>query len=1005
MADLKQLKVKHDDDFAENDPLAELTRIMGGMPQATGAGEVDDDFGIDLERELMGELEQDVEPYARHPLQPREPAPDEHVLPDLGQSFEDELAAEFSASLESVGDMGEHEDVDRDAPAYDQTGYGARAYDSPVRAQAGIAPPTADFDRADDEAAFVDMNFTAAPAEPASGPVRAAGQANDFLTAQPRHGLQEPASDVAADAGITRSAGDDEPVGWGGEPDAAIAGREQDAAPTAPATNEPVFDPFAELAAMALPPAAPEPERIAEASPRARSEVPGEQEETQEWADVDFGEIRDRDAAIAEASMTVEPDPVGQAEIGPGASETDPRPLWADRRFGPSDLDDVQDDVLAHMELGFEQAAPRADRAAQPVAFDGVNPVEMPVEPEVMQSAWQDDHAVAQMPVEPAAPNNDTSQDAADLRATGDADWTQAQSDRADFDAVVWNRPQPVQAATHVARADQAPPAETPRAGFARAAEAPAIETMDVPEGGVEIADETGIPELVQEDEPRLDLADELDMEFASAFEELNRDKPGLSEPQGWSRATDAASLAAERRVADEAAHDDFALGLDETDLAIDDTFDFGGAEPDYDDGGQWRQDGFDDAPGQEAMAAEWPDEAYQVHATDETELASAFHGAAPHADAAEEAPRSGRRGLMIAALVAGVAVVGGISAFALSWGSGDPEAAPAMVKADPSPVKVRPETPGGVTVPNEDKIVYERVAGGDEPGAPAQEKLLSAAEEPVDLVVRDVTPVAPDEADAAPGKSEDRIAPETSNLPGVAGDEPALVTPRRVRTMIVKPDGTLVPRDEPLEVATAAEVEPVPAPLEPPKPAPEPVAAVPAPEPVAPAPEAPVAQDGVGNAEASDNTAAPAPAEADSAPVRVVETTTIRQSGTQKVPDRGPVAPTRPSDQPVEIVGNTRQVNRETQVAALDTQAPKPGEWSMQIASQPSPEGAQQSYVNLAGRYGSILKGRGVNIVKADIAGKGTFWRVRIPAGSRAEATSLCEQYKAAGGSCFVAK
>ncbi|MGO4839278.1 SPOR domain-containing protein, partial [Rhizobiaceae sp. 2RAB30] len=35
----------------------------------------------------------------------------------------------------------------------------------------------------------------------------------------------------------------------------------------------------------------------------------------------------------------------------------------------------------------------------------------------------------------------------------------------------------------------------------------------------------------------------------------------------------------------------------------------------------------------------------------------------------------------------------------------------------------------------------------------------------------------------------------------------------------------------------------------------------------------------------------------------------------------------------------------------------------------------------------------------------KGTFWRVRIPAGNRNEAISLCESYKSAGGNCFVSK
>ena len=76
-----------------------------------------------------------------------------------------------------------------------------------------------------------------------------------------------------------------------------------------------------------------------------------------------------------------------------------------------------------------------------------------------------------------------------------------------------------------------------------------------------------------------------------------------------------------------------------------------------------------------------------------------------------------------------------------------------------------------------------------------------------------------------------------------------------------------------------------------------------------------------------------------------------------------------------------------------------------MQIASQPSEAAAQSSYQDLVRRYGSVLEGREANIVKADIAGKGTFWRVRVPAQSRNDAISLCESYKAAGGNCFVSR
>ena len=115
------------------------------------------------------------------------------------------------------------------------------------------------------------------------------------------------------------------------------------------------------------------------------------------------------------------------------------------------------------------------------------------------------------------------------------------------------------------------------------------------------------------------------------------------------------------------------------------------------------------------------------------------------------------------------------------------------------------------------------------------------------------------------------------------------------------------------------------------------------------------------------------------------------------------PAAPSRPAEQPVDIVGEVKP----EQVAAVApaAAAPAAGSWSMQIASQPSEAAAQSSYRDLAKRYSSVLGGRQASIVKAEIAGKGTFWRVRVPAESRSEAIRLCESYKAAGGNCFVSK
>ena len=80
-------------------------------------------------------------------------------------------------------------------------------------------------------------------------------------------------------------------------------------------------------------------------------------------------------------------------------------------------------------------------------------------------------------------------------------------------------------------------------------------------------------------------------------------------------------------------------------------------------------------------------------------------------------------------------------------------------------------------------------------------------------------------------------------------------------------------------------------------------------------------------------------------------------------------------------------------------------GGYGIQIASLPSEDEAKKSYANLSNKFASVIGGRGVEIRKAEIAGKGTYYRVRIPAGSKDEAASLCERYRQAGGSCLISK
>ncbi|ANK85467.1 MULTISPECIES: SPOR domain-containing protein [unclassified Rhizobium] len=357
----------------------------------------------------------------------------------------------------------------------------------------------------------------------------------------------------------------------------------------------------------------------------------------------------------------------------------------------------------------------------------------------------------------------------------------------------------------------------------------------------------------------------------------------------------------------------------------------------------------------------------------------------------------------------------------------------PRVITADKEPVKVVPENPGGKTVPNQDKAVYDRVAGSAE--EPKQKALVSSDEAPVDVVQRTLTPEALPEDDESAG-ADDRVTPtavgETEDprlLPNHANaddasasdaDKTPSVSPRKVRTMIVKPDGTLVAREESAPVdQPAPPPQPMPsvtaqsAPSAPPAagsaasfPASAEIASADArsaaPVQTAPAQPSPAAS-------ADGQAANPAPVDA---PVRPVKTATIA--------DTAPVPIARPADQPVNVVstvtdkGNVRtpaqqpkptQVASATPAAAQPQQAASAGGYGLQIASLPSEDEANKSYANLSKKFAGVLGGRAHEIRRADIAGKGTFYRVRIPVGSKDEAAALCEQYRAAGGSCLISK
>ncbi len=508
-----------------------------------------------------------------------------------------------------------------------------------------------------------------------------------------------------------------------------------------------------------------------------------------------------------------------------------------------------------------------------------------------------------------------------------------------------YSRPEPV-----------AYPASGNRAMKDRYEEVPDVETIEVADRAVALADDLDIPELDFEEElPPVSAYDDLDTDFSSLLNDMNdsdampADLPrgyadvagttyaGRDDPYRANAAAPVVRAGAASTIPGVRPHDQDAFSLDTDDLP--DSRLTAGAP--YGDDYDYNPD-LDDALAVPGMAA------------------------------AHQEARPPRRGLLVAGIVGGVALIGALGAFALSFGNDGDADTLAIVKADDGPIKVRPENPGGTNVPNQDSKVYQTVVGEGTSTDPQQEKLVTTAEEPVDM-----TPVEDDPVVA--GKSEDRIEQILQEAEGQSDAEIAAVAPRKVRTLVVRPDGTLVPREESDAAGTTDNDIRTDA--------------------VTSGQEAIVDTAG-----AEDPDAGAALAELGDNPVEVdqqvasVEPAATEPSG--QTPADAPIAPPRPSEQPVDVVGEVKP----DQVASAATSAAG-GAWSMQIASQPSEAAAQASYQNLLSRYGSVLNGREANIVKADIAGKGTFWRVRIPAPTRNEAISLCESYKSAGGNCFVSK
>ena len=208
----------------------------------------------------------------------------------------------------------------------------------------------------------------------------------------------------------------------------------------------------------------------------------------------------------------------------------------------------------------------------------------------------------------------------------------------------------------------------------------------------------------------------------------------------------------------------------------------------------------------------------------------------------------------------------------------------------------------------------------------------------------------------------------------------PLELKPRSVRTVVVRPDGTIVsseaPKPKPIVVGTTSVT--------------------------APALSLQNQVETAINTTPSGITEEPIQTAAIAAPKKVTTVPVTSLRTTEAAPAAAPAAETvatpavKPAVAPVAAAPKPEPASNDL------PQVSSP--YAVQVSSQRSAEGAKRSYVTLSRRFASILDGRGVDYRQVEVKGK-NYVRVRIPAQDRATANQICSQLKNAGGDCFVTR
>jgi hypothetical protein len=355
---------------------------------------------------------------------------------------------------------------------------------------------------------------------------------------------------------------------------------------------------------------------------------------------------------------------------------------------------------------------------------------------------------------------------------------------------------------------------------------------------------------------------------------------------------------------------------------------------------------------------------------------------------------RASRVGQYVGAAVAVVLLLA--AGFGVYWvfGMGQPDAQAPVLTADASPDKAAP--PAGSSAPTateaDGSVVFNKMDGVQDTAAEA----IVSRDDSADTSVADVATTVGDGADDS------------------ALTEGGLAN-RKVRTVTVRPDGTIVSGDD---AVAGSEALPVDRPNVPDLPGADVqrsdlLAAIPdgtaaGPIAAATAEGGPTAMDSVDTT--TDATSVAALIEPDA--TASIDTSIVAPVPMARPDDRSALGGGGTADQaslqaPAAVPASP--INLLPAAAAPAAAAPAtPVATSgtaaayVQLSSQKSQADAQASLNQIKSRWNALFRGETLQIQRADLGSKGIYYRVRLPASTLQDATEICASIKANGGECF---